>query len=237
MKAGDVYYLHFKVEDAAGAGVTGLLTGQFTVTDIEDGAAVALTVNNFAEIGGGWYSYDVTTGSTTATPLTLEVTSSNAAHVMVNNIQTVELEVNDLDALAAVVVTPVAVSTVTSTPAVDTQLVLDKDRYHEVRVSIVDQNGSAIDLSGYNNWSFDVETEAQDISPAYNQTTGISGTAGGLLSLDIPETASFFAELTAGNDTVTLYYNVKADKAATATQTQNIMRGTILLRRSESAAS
>ena len=68
----------------------------------------------------------------------------------------------------------------------------------------------------------------------------VTGTAGGVLAWNVPEAASYFSQIkgaiAAGNDSVTLYYDVIGDAAATASKTETIISGTLTLSRYEGAA-
>jgi hypothetical protein len=62
----------------------------------------------------------------------------------------------------------------------------------------------------------------------------------GAIAFDVPETAAFYSasdtQIAAGYDVATLYYDLIADAAGVAANTDPILRGTILLDRWEGAA-
>lgn len=243
MQPGDTYDVEFYVQNTAGAAVTGLLDStNLTLTKLKDGATSSAT-EVFAEIGSGYYRYRVTTESTKGSYFFHVKAVAPTTHFVVGGVHKLEVEQYDIDAMYARVVVPRISQSLTSTPASDTTLTIDADRYHDVAVTIVDQTGAAIDLSGYTGWVFTVQdaTHTSNANIPYSLISGISGDANGLLTFSIPETASFYnqidSEITgSGVSSIELYYDVKADKGGVSGQTQNIMRGKIILRRYEGAA-
>ncbi len=106
-------------------------------------------------------------------------------------------------------------------------------------MSVVDQNGTPIDLSGYTNWKFSVWNRIHSGS-VYALTSGITGSAVGVVAWAVPEDASFNTEMDAailaGDSSVVLFYDMIADEAATAAKTSTVFRGQLILTRWEGTA-
>ncbi len=149
-----------------------------------------------------------------------------------------EVQAYDVDSIHDLVVKPTTGTTATSVPDTDLALTFDANRYHDVSITKVDAAGAPIDLSGYNNGRFNVWDKGH--TGAVYSVAVASMTVGGLITVVVPENAAFFSFITtaiaAGLDTTTLYWDIVADKAATASKSQNLARGTINLRRFEGAA-
>ena len=140
-----------------------------------------------------------------------------------------------IDSLASLVATPVVSVVYAGAPTSDIALRLVKDDYAPLTFTVRDQSGNAIDLSGYDTPTFAVLDRAQ-AAARYTQTASISMSAAGLVTIEIPETAAFYALLTpAGTDSITLYFTFKANQAATAAKTRTLARGTLTVLRTETA--
>lgn len=238
MKAGGAFRPIVRVTNASGAAVTGLAGGTFTVTGYLNGATTSLTVT-WTEIGSGLYSPNITLPATAGW---FTVTITNGSNVVFPNRWEGANTAQDADSVYGVVNKPVSyITATTGVPGIDTPLTLDANRQATITVSVVNSSGTAIDLSGFNNWRMTVwDKTHSSVGTRTIISTGITGSAGGVLTIAIPETAGFFslmdAAITAGNDTLQLYYDVVADAAANATNSQNIIRGLLTLRRYEGAA-
>jgi len=150
-----------------------------------------------------------------------------------------ELEEQDIDSLFAIVVRPMSQLSGASAIASEVPLTINARRYKELSVSVVDQNGTPIDLSGYNNWRWNVRDQ-KHTGGVYSLTSGITGSVGGVVSWTVPEDAAFNSfmdtAIAAGDNQVTLYYDMIADAAATASRTEAVFRGTLTLVRWEGTA-
>lgn len=74
LKVNQAQLIAFVLQDASGVEVTGLGT-TFTVSISKNGGAFAASAGTKAEIGNGWYSYELTAGETDTTgPLALKIT-------------------------------------------------------------------------------------------------------------------------------------------------------------------
>jgi len=233
MVPGDVIYPVVLVADATtGAAVTGLVTGNFSVDYYLDTTtpSAAFTVT---EIGSGYYRVNATLPATAGY---LNIFISSAGTVVTPDQWAGEIEGQDADSIFAVVVRPLSQLAGASELASEVPLVLNAYRYKSLSVSVVDQNGDPIDLSGYNNWTFNVWDQTHTGS-VYTLASGITGSALGVVAWAVPEDAAFFSfidtAIAAGNNTATLYYDMLADEAATATKTATVFRGTLTLTRFE----
>lgn len=235
MRPGDVAYIVVRVLNA-GVAVTGLVAANFTVTGYLS-ATTPVIAFTATEISSGFYRLAVTLPGT-AGWLTLIVTQGS------NTVQQGryfgEIEAQDSDSLYDLVIRPVVTLTGATALASEVTLELVANRFASVAMSITDQANAAVDLSGYNNFKFTVWDRTHSITK-YELASGITGSAGGALAFDIPENASFFSQidatLTAGTaDSVTLYYDVIGDKAATPGKTVCVVRGKLILHRYEGSA-
>lgn len=239
MRPGDVFRPIVRVLNPfTGAAVTGLVTADFTVAGTKDAATQSLSATA-TEISLGRYSINVTLP---ATPGQIGVFISSGAHTVQGGNWQGEIEAQDLDSIYAVVVRPQAQQTGITAQANDVTLTLRAYRFASLTVSVVDSAGAAVDLSGYNAARFTVwNLTHSGGSHLYQLASGISMSALGVVTWDIPEDAAFFSQitaaLTAGQNQVTLYYDMIADAAATATKTTHIFGGQLILRRFEGAAS
>ncbi len=235
MRPGDIATVVVTVLNG-GAPVTGLVTANFAVAYYLDATtpSAAFTVT---EIGSGRYRVALTMPATIGY-LTLFITSV-AGYTVQNGRYWGQLEAQDLTSLYAVVVRPVAQLTGASALASEVQLNLNANRYKTLTVTVVDQNGVPVDLSGYTNWRFSV-WDQKHLASIYLLNSGITGSALGVVSWAIPENATFFSQIDAaiaqGNNTLVLYYDMIADAGGVAADTSCIFRGTVVLTRYEGAA-
>jgi hypothetical protein len=236
MRPGDPFYPIVTVKDSAGAVVTGLVTAGFAVAGTLNNADETLSFT-VTEIGTGRYSVNITL-PTTAGQVSAFITA--AGYTVENGRWWGEIEAQDQDSTYAVVVRPQAQQTAGSGLATDIDITLRAYRYADLTWSIIDQNGAAVDLSGYDNWKFTVR-DRNHASINYELTSGVTGSALGVLAVALPEDAAFFsainAAITAGEDQTDLYYDIIADQAATASKSVHIVGGKVHLRRYEGDAS
>lgn len=235
MRAGDVFYPVVRVT-SAGAAVLSLVAADFTLSSYVN-ATTPTCAFTVTELGSGYYRFAITSSGTAGWHQYRIV--SVAAYTVSPKQAAGWLGLQDYDTIFAAVVRPVA--TLGSTAVIASALGLDviANRYTPITVAVTDQTGAAVDLSGYNNWRFSVwdKTHAATI---YTLSSGITGSALGIVSWAIPETAAFYtqmaAAITAGNDSLTLYYDMVADQAATPAQSRTVFRGALTLYRYESPA-
>lgn len=239
MKAGGAFWPLVRVLDpSTGNPVIGLSSTSWTVTCYLNGTVTAVTTA-WTEVGNGYYKVNVTLPASAGYVVIL---ISNGSYLLTPNRWEGANTIRDVDDVYTLNNASRSYqSSVTGSPYTDTPLTLDANRAQTVVVQVNNAAGAPVDLSGYNNWRMTVwDKTHSNVSTRTIINTGITGSAGGVLSVTIPETAGFFslidAAISASNDTLTLYYDVVADAAATATLSQNIIRGTINLRRYEGAA-
>jgi hypothetical protein len=109
---------------------------------------------------------------------------------------------------------------------------LVKSTYVPISFTVRNATGAVVDLSGYNAGDFSVRSQNQTTT-TYSQTTGITMTSGGLVTIAVPENAGFYAALTTGADAVELYWDFVADESSDAAKTRCLARGRLQLLRTE----
>lgn len=239
MRAGDTIYLTATVRTAAGAIVDGLASGTFTVASYFNGVLTALSVTITGYGGGtGRYLFAVQLPTTAGW---LDIYVSNGSNIMDVRGWSGDIELQDLDTVYAVVAVPVVLSSAGAKVGATKDLTINARRRTLIAVTVTDQAGAAVDLSGYSNWRFTVWDKTHSGGSAlYSLTTGITGSALGALAFTIPETAAFNSvidtAIAAGEDTATVYFDVIADAGGVAASTDCIMRGQLVLTRWEGAA-
>ena len=231
MQPGEVVYPVVTIA----AGTTGLVTANFAVAYYL-GTTTPTSVFTITEIGAGRYRVNLTLPGTAGW---LNVFITAAGHIVENGRLQGEIEVQDTDSLFAVIVRPLSQLAGASALASEVTLNLNAYRYKALTVSVVDQDGAAINLSGFNNWKFSVWDKLHTGS-VYVLTAGITGSAAGVVAWAVPENAAFFTfmdtALAAGDSSVTLFYDMIADRAATASQTEAVFRGQVIVTRWEGSA-
>ncbi len=227
----------FSVNDAAGAAVTGLTTASFTLTGWRNGVSAAITWS-IAELTLGRYTL------TYALPSSAGIIDFIFAPVSASNFVvwpdlTEEVEQYDLTALYGAVSKPTIVLNASGAPSNEIELVFIKSDYHSVTFTVKNSDGTAVDLvaAGYTNWKFGVknalQTAVASVVP-YLLTTGITGDANGVVTVVVPESASFFGLLTDGVDATTgARWSLEADLGGIVSQTKTLGRGICTVRRKE----
>lgn len=235
MLPGDVEYVVVTIKNSAGAAVTGLVTANFTV-DYYLGATTPTSVFTVTEISGGRYRVALTLPGTTGY---FSVFITQSTNTVENGRYHGELEDADADSIYSAVIRPQSQLAGTSALASEVTININARRYKALTVSVVDQAGAVVDLSGFNNWRWNVWDKTHTGS-VYTQSTGITGSAGGVVAWAVAENAAFNSfmdtAIIAGDSTVTLYYDMLADRAATASQTEAVFRGQLVLTRWEGSA-
>lgn len=218
-----------------GSPAAGCVLSDFIVTAMLDGAPMSVSPALTA-IGayGNWYAYKLAvTNPGVAGFFNALVQVASGTDALRSEAISGEILAYDDTSLANIFVAPLLSVTNNGSPTGDISLRLVKNTYATVQFTVTDQAGNVIDLSGYTNANFGVKNKAQDSTP-YAQTTGITMTSGGLVTIAVPETAAFYSLLTpAGTDSITLYWTLDADKGGVAAQTVCLARGVLVLVRTE----
>jgi hypothetical protein len=239
----------FRVVDAAGNGVTGLVIGDFTVTTWNRGYAssdfsawthgTTLTAKGF-----GWYRLDAAGPPSAGIFLyRIKANSTSYQHESPNEWNG-EVEVQDLDSLYGATVRPVAQLTQSAQLGMALPMEFVAYRYRELAITVVDQDGEEIT-------SLETDFPASGLRVAIrsqDQTTtkweaGPSGTisipssgggtaadfavsiSGAILTIVMPEDASWFAALATGTSSInTLFIEVTGNRDGDADKTQPIIR-------------
>jgi hypothetical protein len=216
---------------------TGKVSADFTVLCLLAGATAVLSVTA-TERGtiGNARAYDLAfTAPATVGDIGIRVVPTAGSDLIFPDLFADAVTNYSIDSLASLVATPIVSVINAGTPTSDISLRLVKDDYAPITFTVRDQSGAAIDLSGYDTPVFAVLDRAQ-VASRYTQTSAITMTAGGLITIEIPETAAFYALLTpAGTDSINLNFTFKANQAATATKTRTLARGTLTVLRTETA--
>ena len=236
MQPGNVEYVVVTVKNpVTGNTVTGLLTANFTV-DYYLSATTPTAVFTVTEISNGRYRVALTMPGTVGY-LTAFITC--AGYTVENGRYFGEIEAYDIDALYAVVIRPASSLAGTSALASEVPLSLNARRYKALSVSVTDQAGTPVDLSGFNNWRFNV-WDAKHTGSVYTLSTGITGSALGVVAWAVPENAAFNSfmdtAIANGDTSVSIFYDMLADEAADVTKSETIFRGVLTLYRWEGSA-
>lgn len=243
---GDVTHRLIKVVSAAGAAVTGLTLGSFTLTSYSRGYGAGAWSSYSAsaalvEIGSGLYSLQFSLPTSAGW---WRVMLEHATHTVWNGSWEGEVETQDQDSLYGAIVQPVATLSTSFQLGSTVTAELVANRYRVLTIPIYDSAGVA-----YTNLATDFPSATLKISiRSKDQTTtkwdaGPSGvitvgagtaanfaitTAGNVLTIQIPEDAGFFAALATAADSTDLYYEVTGDLGSNAAKTQPIIRSSAM---------
>jgi hypothetical protein len=143
----------------------------------------------------------------------------------------------DIDSVYNLLAVPIVSVVDAGGPLGDIALRCVRDTYTPIAFSVKDQAGTAIDLSGYLDPVFAVASQDQ-ATTTYTQNTGITMLASGLVTIAIPETATFFTALpdpwnTATGDEKVLYWTLIANEGGDAAKTRCLARGRLTILRNE----
>jgi len=219
----------FRVLDAAGAAVAGLVLADFTFVAYVrpyGGADTAWAHSStITQPVSGFYAWTMTKHSAAGHDGILilpVVTTRTIEFVSVSG----EVETQDLDSLYGSVSRPVVTLSGQGTVGQTVPLVLVSKRYRKVRFTFVDDLGAQIDMTvdttytAYK-WSVRATLDQTLAPPKYDQTTGI--TAGlGFVEVTILEASTFFNALLEGATVADTYegrHELSADLVAVASET------------------
>lgn len=233
----DVITRTFKVVDASDAAVTGLVTADFTLPGYRNGSSTSIAFT-ITEISAGYYkiAYTLPSSAGLVDGWFLPVSSSN---FIVWPDLTEEVEAQDLTSLYGAVSRPTIVLNATGSPSNEIELKFTKGDYHAVTFTVKNSDGTVVDLvsAGYSNWKFGVknalQTAVASVVP-YLLSTGITGDALGVVTMIVPEGASFYDLLATGSDATTgARWSLEADLGGDATKTKTLGRGACTVIRKE----
>jgi hypothetical protein len=216
----------------AGAAATGKVIGDLTYSITLDGvdAGITPTLTEGATVGT-WRLYTLGfTSPATVGQLVISLEPDDG-HLKYDTISD-DVVLYSADDVLSLVTSPVIATLTSGGPSGDTTLRLVKSTYVPIAFTVRDATGAAVDLSGYNAGDFSIRSKDQTTT-TYSQTTGISMTAGGLVTIAVPENASFYAALATGVDAVELYWDFVADEASDTAKTRCLARGRLQLLRTE----
>ncbi len=243
MRPGDTVKFVVGRSTAAGAASTGKTITDFTIGAYKNGstASVSPAITERSTTGAyREYELDVTLPTGGPYWFHMRVVPASGTDIIAPDTFTEWIGTQDIDSTYASVIRPVGSLSTSSTFASDVQLEMIAYRYNPIAVHIVTQDGTDVDLSGYNNWRFSVWDKTHSGSILYTNALDIAGNSAGALTFHVPENAAFYsaiaAAFTANSDFATLYYDVIGDAAADATKTTTVLRGKLILWRFEGAA-
>ena len=216
----------------AGAAATGKVLTDLTYKMTLDGADAGITptLTDVATVGNfRLYTLDFTSPAT-AGELVIHLETDDG-HLSYDTIMD-EVVLYDSDAILSLITSPVIATLTSGGPSGDTTLRLVKSTYVPIAFTVRDATGAVVDLSGYDTPDFAVKSQ-DGTTTVYSQTTGITMTSGGLVTIAVPENAGFYAALTAGVDGIELYWDFVADEAADNDKTRCLARGRLVLLRTE----
>lgn len=249
MRAGDLFSRIFRIKDASGAGVTGLVLGDFTVTAWGKGyAASTFTAYThgtvLTEKSDGWYQI-VAAAPPSAGWFLYEIEVDNAAYRHASpNQWSGEIEVQDLDSMYGAVVRPVAQLTQTAQLGMSLPMEFIAYRYRVLEITVVDQDGEPITSleTDFPDATLRVAIRSQDqtttkweAGPTGSIDIPYSGggteadfaisISGAVLTIVFPEDCSWYAALATGTNSMnTLFIEVTGERDGDADKTQPIIR-------------
>lgn len=232
MQAAEQFATTVDIYDADGNGVTGLTSGDITFPCYVDGdSAGNLGIDTWTEIGGGKYKFEVTLDAENGYHQIFP-TPDDATYEADPPVFEGEIEANDKDSIAALVVRQPVLSLGTNVPPFrDFTIRTYKGDYREVTIPILDDAGDAIDLSsGWNDAVFGVKS-ADQTTVSYSQSSGIT-LGNGTAIVAIPESASFYSALATGQSQVELWWSLEIDPDDD-TKTRTVRSGKLIIHRKE----
>ena len=243
MRPGEALTLVIGRQTVAGVPVTGKLVSDFAIGWKKDGVTTAITTScTEVDTVGTWREYRIGITLPTGGPYVLHgrIDSISGTDVVDGGVFDAEIESHDYDSLASLIpVIPVAQLSATTRTADPQTLKLIANRYTPVSFAVKDANGAVVPLNTYTNWRFGV-WDKMHTGSIYSLTTGITGDALGIAAWSVPETATFFsamaAAITAGQDQIELYWDLTADLAGVAAQSQTVLYGKLIMYRNESTS-
>jgi hypothetical protein len=235
-RPGDTVHRVVRVQLADGTPVTGLTSAAVTVEAYQRAATASVWTSysaalGWVEIGGGRYaiSYLLPAAAGWHDVLLLP---TNAAHTIFDARWSGEVEDTDLDRITGLVARPSAVVSAAAFLATQVPLELIAYRWASRTLTILDAAGEPLTTFGTDYPTASLRLAVRSL----NQTTtvwdaGPSGTpagfsissSGAVLTITVPENATFFAALAAGALRTDLFWEVTADYQGVASQTVSVV--------------
>lgn len=197
-----------RISSSTGAGVPGYTSANFSITAWGcpyggSPSAYTPTPITVTDLGSGFYAiqYPVAAASGYDGVSVLPATGSGSTDIIMPVTFSGEVENYDLRAIAALVARPAASITSGSVIAAPVPLTVNPYRYRSITMSVTDQFGNPVNLSGYTNWKIAIRDITQAaykwegwtaaaINTQYTADQGnlsISGNSSGTLTLTLPE--------------------------------------------------
>lgn len=238
MIPGDTVSVLLLAQTTAGTPASGLTLSGLTINGTLNGASASVSpALTEVDTIGFWrrYKLDVTIPALSGAVSWFTVTAQpSSSAVILDTLRVLEGEIEavDLASLYDVVASPIVSVVADGGPSGDLSWRCVKSTYTVLTFTVTDQAGNVIDLSGYTVPTLGIKSQDQTTT-TYTQTTGITMTVSGLVTIAIPETADFYAALTTGNDSASLYWTLVANEAGDASKTVCLARGQVTVLRSE----
>ena len=194
---GDRTHRVIRAIDSAGDPVTGLVIGDLSISayrrETPGSWGTYTATPALEELGAGLYglSFDLPPN-----PAWWDVRVAAAAARLSPAGWQGQTIATDLDRLAALIARPVAILSAGASLGAELPLSIVANRTRTIAVSVTDQTGAPLDLSGYTNWRIGVRTlaglRAWESGIGTHKITGltITGNASGLLTVTFPENLS-----------------------------------------------
>lgn len=230
-KPGESVKFHFRVLDAAFAGVTGLNAASFTFTAL-DGDVFVTWAPTVAEIPAGpdgWYSVTSTLPSTT-TQYSRDIDPVSAANTVSTPSIAGEIEANDLDSIAALAVRPVATTNGNFAPANELTFSYVEGDTRPISFTVTDAAGVGIDLTDYESLGFGIRSN--DGTSSDDQLTTVTGDANGVVILTLSGSENFQSFLVTGEASVRMRWDFQATLTSSSKKF-TLARGPFIVLREE----
>lgn len=227
MRPGDTTTKVFHVMDADGAPVTGLTLSDYTIVAYNNGVVYTHS-SAITELTGGNYKWTYVTPATRGEVwinCQPNAAANTIAHAKTRSVSFAgEVENQDLDSVYAANARPIITLRGSGTIGQVQALVLSQNRFRRLEFTFVDSNGDPVLLdTDYDNYLIAVRSADQATTIWDGADATITPDDSGVLTVDIPEDASFFDALDVGETSALLYYEITADFEQNADQTISLV--------------
>lgn len=214
-KAGQVERIVFKRRNSAGAGVAGKVLADFSFPAYLDGDVVVLTVSDFEDLTGGDYAVSLAMPTTLGRIRIDPVCSNPTTDTLDPDVLEGRITANNIDDVAVLAARPPSVTLAGNvSPQSAFTITAYKGDGKTFQVPIYDDNGTLRNLALWENFRFSIKNADQTVVSGqlpYDLAAGITGSAGGILSIPVPEDCSAYLAHPAGHKKTTLYWSVDAN--------------------------